>query len=210
MSKYIVIAGNIGAGKSTLVEKLTESINWQPYYEPVSENPYLKDFYKDMHKWAFHSQLFFLSDRMSMHKELQDFKGNVVQDRSIYEDAEIFARNLYINGYMNERDFQTYWKMYSIAINLLNPPDLIVYLKASVPALQTRIAIRNRDFESSISEDYLHNLNILYEKWISKYRESEVLTLDIEEHDILNRPEDLDRIVMRIKEKLRAGQGELF
>ena len=104
MSKYIVIAGNIGAGKSTLVKKLTESINWEPYYEPVSENPYLKDFYKDMHKWAFHSQLFFLSDRMSMHKELQEFRGNVVQDRSIYEDAEIFARNLYINGFMNERD----------------------------------------------------------------------------------------------------------
>jgi len=210
MSKYVVIAGNIGAGKSTLVEKLCESINWQPYYEPVSENPYLKDFYKDMSKWAFHSQLFFLSDRMSMHKELQEFRGNVVQDRSIYEDAEIFARNLYINGNMNERDFQTYWKMYSIAIDLLNPPDLIVYLKASVPALKERIALRNRDFESSISDDYLHNLNILYDQWISKYSESEVLTLNIENTDILNRPEDLEKIVVEIKEKLRAGQQELF
>lgn len=210
MSKYIVIAGNIGAGKSTLVEKLCESINWQPYYEPVSENPYLKDFYKNMDLWAFHSQLFFLSDRMAMHKELQDFSGNVVQDRSIYEDAEIFARNLYINGHMNERDFQTYWKMYSIAIDLLNPPDLIVYLKASVPALKERIRIRNRDFETSISDDYLHNLNILYEQWIRKYNDGVLLTLDIEEHDILNRPEDLEKIVFQIKEKLRAGQRELF
>jgi len=210
MSKYIVIAGNIGAGKSTLVEKLCESINWQPYYEPVSENPYLKDFYRDMDNWAFHSQLFFLSDRMSMHKELQDFKGNVVQDRSIYEDAEIFARNLYIKGNIRERDFKTYWKMYSIAIDLLNPPDLIVYLKASVPALKERIKIRNRDFEASISDDYLHNLNILYEKWIQKYDQSEVLTLNIEDNDILNRPDDLDKIVFMIKEKLRAGQGELF
>ena len=210
MSKYIVIAGNIGAGKSTLVDKLTESINWKPYYEPVSENPYLKDFYRDMPRWAFHSQLFFLSDRMSMHKDLQEYKGNVVQDRSIYEDAEIFARNLYIKGYMNERDFQTYWKMYTIAINLLNPPDLIVYLKASVPALQERIKLRNRDFESSITEDYLHNLNILYDQWIGKYRDSEVLSLNIEDHDILNRPEDLDKIATLIKDKLLGGQGELF
>ena len=210
MSKYIVIAGNIGAGKSTLVEKLCESINWQPYYEPVSENPYLKDFYKNMSAWAFQSQLFFLSDRMSMHKELQEFKGNVVQDRSIYEDAEIFARNLYINGNMRERDFQTYWKMYSIAIDLLNTPDLIVYLKASVPALKERIKLRNREFELSISDDYLHNLNILYDKWISKYNESEVLTLNIEDNDILNRPEDLERIILKIKDRLRDGQGELF
>ena len=210
MSKFIVIAGNIGAGKSTLVEKLCDSINWQPYYEPVSGNPYLKDFYKDMSKWAFHSQLFFLSDRMSMHKELQEFRGNVVQDRSIYEDAEIFARNLYINGNMKERDFQTYWKMYSIAIDLLNPPDLIVYLKASVPALKERIKIRNRDFENSISDDYLHNLNILYDQWISKYSKKKLLTLNIDETDILNRPEDLDKIVLQIKDKLRAGQQELF
>lgn len=210
MSKYIVIAGNIGAGKSTLVEKLCESINWQPYYEPVSENPYLKDFYSDMDRWAFHSQLFFLSDRMSMHKELQEFRGNVVQDRSIYEDAEIFARNLYINGKMRERDFQTYWRMYSIAIDLLNPPDLIVYMKGSVPALKERIILRNRDFETSISEDYLHNLNILYEKWISRYNDSQLLTLNIEKTDILNRPEDLEKIIVLIKEKLSEGQGELF
>ena len=210
MGKYIVIAGNIGAGKSTLVQKLCESIHWQPYYEPVSENPYLKDFYRNMSQWAFHSQLFFLSDRMAMHKELQDFKGNVVQDRSIYEDAEIFAKNLYISGHMTERDFKTYWRVYTIAIELLNPPDLIVYLKGSVSGLKERISLRSRDFESAIPDDYLYNLNKLYDQWIGKYKSSEILSLNIEENDIIHKPDDLENIVTLIKEKLQAGQQELF
>jgi len=210
MKKYIVIAGNIGAGKSTLVKHLCESLSWQPYYEPVSQNPYLEDFYRDMKAWAFHSQLFFLSDRMTMHKELQEFHGCVVQDRSIYEDAEIFARNLYLQGEINQRDFDTYWKMYSIAVSLLKPPDLVVYLKASVPALQSRIALRNREMESTIPTIYLEHLNNLYDEWISRYATSEVLTLDIEHYDILENPGDLTHIARQVEDLLRAGQGELF
>ena len=210
MEKYIVIAGNIGAGKSTLVKHLCETLGWQPYYEPVTENPYLEDFYKDMKKWAFHSQLFFLADRITMHKELQDFQGSVVQDRSVYEDAEIFARNLSLQGEINRRDFQTYWKIYQNAVSLLTPPDLVVYLRATVPSLKERIGLRKREFEAEIPDIYLEHLNSLYDDWIRSYSMSEVLILNIEEYDILKNPDDLNSIAVQIKDKLRGGQGELF
>ncbi|MDC7232481.1 MAG: deoxynucleoside kinase [Spirochaetales bacterium] len=210
MKKYIIIAGNIGAGKSTLVKHLCEALGWTPYYEPVTENPYLEDFYGDMKQWAYHSQLFFLSDRMAMHKELQEHGGSVVQDRSIYEDAQIFAMNLYRKGFICERDFRTYWKMYKVAVSLLQPPDLLVYLKASVPSLEKRIARRNRDFEASIPRDYLEQLNQLYEEWTAGYKDSAKLVLDIDNYDILNRKDDLDQIIYQVKDLLRGGQGELF
>lgn len=210
MKKYIIIAGNIGAGKSTLVEHLCTALSWTPYYEPVSENPYLEDFYSDMKKWAYHSQLFFLGDRMAMHKELQDHGKSVVQDRSIYEDAQIFARNLYLGGHICKRDFETYWKIYKAAVSLLQPPDLLVYLKASVPALEKRIAARNRDFESDIPREYLEDLNTLYEQWTASYNDSAKLILNIDDYDILNRTDDLKYIVSLVKDKLRGGQGELF
>lgn len=210
MDQYIVIAGNIGAGKSTLVNQLCQTLSWQPYYEPVTENPYLEDFYRDMKSWAFHSQLFFLADRMAMHKELQDFHGSVVQDRSIYEDAEIFARNLYLQGEISKRDFNTYWKLYKNAVSLLTAPDLVVYLRASVPSLMERISLRNRDFESGIPSTYLEHLNVLYESWIKGYDQADILVLNIDEYDILENPEDLISIAERVKEKLRGGQGELF
>ncbi len=210
MKKYIIIAGNIGAGKSTLVEHLCGALSWKPYYEPVTENPYLEDFYKDMKKWAYQSQLYFLSDRMTMHRELQNQGGSVVQDRSIYEDAQIFARNLFLQGHISKRDFETYWRIYEAAVSLLKPPDLLVYLKASVPALERRIALRNRDFENAIPRPYLEQLNDLYEEWTGSYSSSASLTLDIDDYDILKNTSDLDHIISMIKERLRAGQGELF
>lgn len=210
MKKYIIIAGNIGAGKSTLVKHLCKALSWTPYYEPVSENPYLEDFYTDMKQWAYHSQLFFLSDRMTMHKELQEHGGSVVQDRSIYEDAQIFAKNLYLQGHIKKRDFETYWKMYKVAVSLLQPPDLLVYLKASIPSLESRIALRNRDFEASIPREYLKQLNRLYEEWTCDYKDSAKLILDIDDYDILHHKEDLDYIISLVEESLRGGQGELF
>lgn len=210
MKKYIIIAGNIGAGKSTLVKHLCTALSWTAYYEPVSENPYLEDFYADMKKWAYHSQLFFLSDRMAMHKDLQEHGGSVVQDRSIYEDAQIFAKNLYLQGHIKKRDFETYWKMYNVAASLLQPPDLLVYLKASIPSLEARIKLRNRDFESSIPRNYLEQLNGLYEEWTENYNDSAKLVLNIDDYDILNHKEDLEYIISLVEESLRAGQGELF
>uniref|UniRef100_UPI0026274E96 deoxynucleoside kinase n=1 Tax=Oceanispirochaeta sp. TaxID=2035350 RepID=UPI0026274E96 len=195
---------------STLVQELCQNLSWTPYFEPVSENPYLEDFYKDMKQWAYHSQLFFLSDRMAMHKELQEQQGNVVQDRSIYEDAEIFARNLYRQELITKRDFDTYWKMYTIAVSLLKPPDLLVYLKASVPALVERISLRGRDFESVIPRSYLEQLNQLYDDWTESYSDSSKLILNINEFDILRSRDDLTGIIQDIKEKLLNGQGELF
>ncbi|QEN07681.1 deoxynucleoside kinase [Oceanispirochaeta crateris] len=210
MKQYIAIAGNIGAGKSTLVEKICDELSWTPYYEPVTENPYLKDFYKDMNKWAYHSQLFFLSDRMVLHKELQEQSGYVVQDRSIYEDAEIFARDLFRQNLISKRDFETYWRIYTIAVSLLQPPDLLVYLKASVPALEKRISLRGREYESSIPKAYLDQLNHLYNEWINNYSHSPQLILNVDDYDILNNGKDLSLVIKKIKDQLQGGQKELF
>ncbi len=146
MKKYVVLAGNIGSGKTTLVSMMCERLGWKPYFEPVTENPYLEDFYRDMSRWAFHSQVFFLTHRVRSHHALMDDPWSVVQDRSLYEDAEVFARNLYIHGRMSERDWGTYLELYRTVITLLPPPDLVVYLRASVPTLKRRIAQRGRGF----------------------------------------------------------------
>jgi deoxyadenosine/deoxycytidine kinase len=210
MKQYIVLAGNIGAGKSTLVSRISERLGWKPYYEPVSENPYLEDFYGDMKRWAFHSQLYFLTDRLRIHKELQDFQGSVVQDRSVYEDAEVFARNLFLQGAISARDFDTYQGVYRVFLSFLQPPDLIVYLKASIGVLKNRIAMRGRGFEASIPDEYLDGLNRLYEAWIERFTSCPVLTVDAGEVDIVTRPEDLERVAEMIQERLKGKQQELF
>ena len=210
MKKYIVVAGNIGAGKSTLVDKLSARLNWKPYYEPVGENPYLTDFYADMERWAFHSQLYFLSDRLSMQKSLLDFPGSVVQDRSVYEDAEIFARNLFLQGHMPRRDFDTYWKLYRLLVDLLDPPNLIIYLKAGINTLQERIARRGRNFEADIPREYLENLNSLYADWIGSWTICPVLTLDMDELNFQDREEDFAMVSRKVDEALKGLQGELF
>lgn len=210
MKKYIVLAGNIGAGKSTLVDRISSSFNWKPYYEPVSENPYLEDFYIDMKRWAFNSQIYFLTDRLKTHKALQGYNGSVVQDRSIYEDAEIFARNLYLQGDFSSRDYDTYKQMYQVMCSFLQPPDLVVYLHSSLKTLKQRIHKRGRAFEQSISDKYLIQLNRLYEDWAAGFKLAPVLRVNADDMDVLLRPEDLEVITNKILLALRGNQGILF
>jgi len=210
MKKYLVLAGNIGAGKSTLVGLLAERLGFRPYYEPVTENPYLVDFYADMKRWAFHSQLFFLTHRVQSHRALMDDPWSVVQDRSIYEDACVFARNLYEQGNMTKRDWESYSELYRTLIGLLPPPDLVVYIRASVPTLRKRIAKRGRDFEASIPDGYLSGLNGLYEEWIESFDLAPVLVVPGDRLDFVAESKDLSAIVSTVSERLRDRQGNLF
>ncbi|HRY56344.1 MAG TPA: deoxynucleoside kinase [Spirochaetia bacterium] len=210
MKKYLVLAGNIGAGKSSLVGLLAERLGYRPYYEPVAENPYLADFYGDMRRWAFHSQVFFLSHRTRMHRALMDDPWSVVQDRSLYEDAEVFARNLYQQGNMSQQDWETYRELYRTVSSLLPPPDLVVYIRCSVETLKRRIALRGRGFEAEIPEDYLAGLNRLYESWIEGFELAPVLVVPGDRLDFVAESRDLASIVCTVERRLRDTQGELF
>jgi deoxyadenosine/deoxycytidine kinase len=210
LKKYIVLAGNIGAGKTTLVALMCELLGWKPYFEPVAENPYLVDFYRDMASWAFHSQVFFLTHRVRSHRALMDDPWSVVQDRSLYEDAEVFARNLHRQGHISARDWQTYQGLYQTFTTLLPPPDLVVYLRASVPTLRRRIARRGRGFEAGISDEYLGQLNALYEEWIAGFSLAPVLTITSDRLDFVRRKTDLRKVVEVVQERLRGDQGLLF
>jgi deoxyadenosine/deoxycytidine kinase len=210
MKKYLVLAGNIGAGKSTLVGLLAQRLGFRPYYEPVAENPYLKDFYADMERWAFHSQSYFLSHRVRSHRALMDDPWSVVQDRSLYEDAEVFARNLYERGSMSARDWETYRELYRTLTTLLPPPDLVVYIRASVPTLKDRIARRGRGFEADIPDEYLEGLNRLYEDWISGFTLAPVLVIPGDRMDFVEDSKDLKAILRTIERRLRDQQGLLF
>ncbi|MBE3064415.1 MAG: deoxynucleoside kinase [Spirochaetes bacterium] len=210
MKTYVVLAGNIGAGKSTLVRMMCERLGWEPYYEPVTENPYLEDFYRDMKRWAFHSQVFFLTYRARAHRALMDVPRPVVQDRSFYEDAEVFARALHRQGAMSDRDWDTYRGLYRTLTSLLAPPDLVVYLRASVPTLQRRIAQRARGFEASISDAYLDSLNALYEEWIGGFTLAPTLIVPSDRLDFVKDSKDLATILSTVQERLRGRQGSLF
>ncbi|MBA3074534.1 MAG: deoxynucleoside kinase [Anaerolineae bacterium] len=210
MKKFIAVAGNIGVGKSTLVEMICERLDSKPYYEPVTENPYISDFYKDMVSWSFHSQIFFLTHRLRIHQELIRNSGSVIQDRSIYEDAEVFAQNLFAQGRMSERDYTTYRSLYRTLAEYLPPPDLMIYLRASVPTLLNRIALRNRDYEQQIAPEYLSRLNDLYENWINNFTLCPVLTVPSDDLDYVAHPRHLELIVNKIKEKLTGKDVVVF
>jgi deoxyadenosine/deoxycytidine kinase len=210
MKKFVAVAGNIGVGKSTLVTLLSERLGWKPFFEPVEENPYLADFYKDMRAWAFHSQIFFLTRRLRIHRQLIDADGSALQDRSVYEDAEVFANNLYRQGLIGERDYRSYRDLYQVLAEFLPPPDLVLYLRASVPTLLERIRSRGRDYERQISTDYLRQLNELYESWITHFTLCPVLTIPADDLDYVAIPAHLDLIVRKVEEKLMGKDEVVF
>ncbi len=202
MNKMLSIAGNIGIGKSTLTTLLSEKFGWKPYYEVVETNPYLSNFYTDMKRWAFHLQVFFLSKRFKHHQEMLKEEGTVIQDRSIYEDVEIFAKNLYIQGKFEERDYQNYRELFSTMTDFLKPPDLMVFLRAPIPVIQKRIETRGRSFELSIPGAYLEQLNTHYDNWAEHYNKGPLLVINTENLDIVNSHEDFEYVANLILQHL--------
>ena len=210
MKKFVAVAGNIGVGKSTLVEMLCMHMGWEPFFEPVTVNPYLADFYADMDAWSFHSQVFFLAHRLRIHYQLAQHSSSVVQDRSVYEDAEIFAQNLYLQGHIQSRDYQTYRELYETTMQFLPPPDLVVYLRASVPTLLRRIESRGRDYERTIPADYLEGLNSLYEAWINDFTLCPVLAVPADDLDYVSHPGHLRLIIQKAEDKLTGKEEVVF
>ncbi len=200
---FISVAGNIGSGKSSLTKMIAKEFGWVPYYESVQDNPYLSDFYDDMRRWSFQLQVYFLSHRFHTHKKIIDSKKSVIQDRSIYEDVEIFARNLYLMGRMEKRDYMNYRALFYEMVSYLKAPDLVVYLKADVKTLFKQIRLRGRDFEQSIEKKYIERLNRSYKKWINEYNLGKVLVIESDNIDFVNNPDDFRKIIQSIKKNLR-------
>jgi deoxyadenosine/deoxycytidine kinase len=196
--KHIAVAGNIGAGKTTLTEMLARHYGWEPYFEDVEHNPYLADFYEDMPRWSFHVQMYFLNSRIRQQLEITKSEQFVIQDRTIYEDAAIFAPNLYEMGLMTGRDFENYQSFFENLKQLISPPDLLIYLKASVPKLVDQIQKRGREYEENIRLDYLKRLNEFYNKWIDGYKEGRLLIIDLDRLDFEANKEDFAEVVQQI------------
>lgn len=201
---HIAIAGNIGAGKTTLTTLLSKHYGWIPNYETVDDNPYLNDFYNDMQRWSFNLQIFFLNSRFKQVVDIRKSDKTVIQDRTIYEDAEIFAPNLHDMGLMSTRDFENYRSLFNLMVGLIQPPDLLIYLRASVPTLVNQIQKRGRDYEESIRLDYLKMLNERYELWISKYTDSKMLVVNVDDLDFHTSNEDLSKIIDRIDAQIHG------
>ncbi len=203
--KYFVsVAGNIGSGKSSLTEIIANEFGWKPYFERVDNNPYLKDFYNDMSRWSFNLQVYFLSHRFSVHKKILRSKQSVIQDRSIYEDVEIFAENLYQMGRMKKRDYDNYKKLFAEMTYFLAPPDLLLYLRADLPKLQKQISLRGREFEKSIEREYLERLNRSYDNWIDRYSNGKKLIIETDKLDFVNKRKDLTKIIDLMSQNLTA------
>lgn len=207
MKIFCAVAGNIGSGKSTLTGLLADRFAWRPYYEHVQGNPYLADFYDDMERWSFHLQVYFLSKRFQHHQEILAASESVIQDRTIYEDAEIFARNLFETGRMDARDYENYVELFDKMTGFLAPPDLLIYLRTSVPVLVERIKSRGRDYEQAIPADYLEQLNAHYEDWIDRWQDSPVLVVETDAVNVVEEEAELEAIARRVQRKLEATRG---
>ena len=204
MNMHIAIAGNIGSGKTTLTRLLSRHYGWAPKYEDVDDNPYLSDFYNDMQRWSFNLQIYFLNKRFAGIVEIEKSNLNVIQDRTIYEDARIFAPNLHSMGLMSTRDFENYESLFNLMLSLVKPPDLLIYLKSSIPNLVNQIQKRGRDYESSIRLDYLNGLNERYEKWIETYSDGKKLILNVDELKFEENPKHLSIVIDAINGELNG------
>lgn len=201
---HIAIAGNIGAGKTSLAEMLARHYGWEPHYEDVDENPYLVDFYEDMKRWAFNLQVYFLKSRFSTVLQIHQSGKTVIQDRTIYEDAYIFAPNLYDMGLMNRRDFDNYVALFDLMSDLVKAPDLLIYLRASVPTLVRQIQLRGREYENNLRLDYLKNLNDRYDEWIETYKRGKLLIINADQLDFMKNKSDLSVIIDKVDAQIHG------
>ncbi len=201
---HIAVSGNIGSGKTTLTNLLAKHFSWEPQFEQVDDNPYLDDFYREMQRWSFNLQIFFLNSRFRQVKEIRESGKAVIQDRTIYEDAHIFAPNLHAMGLMPSRDYENYLALFGLMESFIQPPDLLIYLRASIPTLVDQIQKRGRDYENNIRIDYLNRLNERYEAWISNYDKGKLLIIDVDNNNFATDPEDLGVIINRIDAELNG------
>lgn len=205
---FVVVAGNIGSGKTTLTKKLSERLGWKPHFESVQDNPYLADFYDDMKRWSFPLQVYFLNHRFNTHKLIENGHASAIQDRSIYEDANIFARALYEQGDLDKRDYETYLTLYNSMIQYLDAPTIMIFLKRSIPKLLERIKMRGRDYEQAIPVDYLTKLNNYYDEWYDSYDLGKSLIVDTDDLDFLENEDHFTRLVDKIHDSI--DQQEMF